>query len=196
MKIIVNTVPERKEYFKYLKKNLPDAHFIIDTEKRGAMWGYLQSLKYLNNENGLVLQDDIVLCYDFYKKVTKEIAKKPFNFINFFSMRKDDLTIGSRWMSNFLMNQCVYYPNYHSENIIRWHKEYWVPANYEGNKPTSATDLFLRSYLKKNKIKCWLVIPNLVNHRQGKSSIDSRRSSKRLSFTYIGPRDEINLGKT
>ena len=102
-------------------------------------------------------------------------------------MRNDDLTIGSRWDNNFIANLCFYIPKNHANAIIEWHKDYWVPSNYEGNMPTSASDLFVRSYLKKKiKKKYWIVIPNLVDHRIGKSAIDKRRSSKRISKTFKG----------
>tara|TARA_R100001460_G_scaffold41330_5_gene76923 strand:- start:2714 stop:3295 length:582 start_codon:yes stop_codon:yes gene_type:complete len=190
MKIIIGTVPSRIEYHSYLKKKLPNAIWIFDHNRDGAMSTYKKKLVKLQNECGLILEDDVIFADNFMTKIEHEISKRPNDFINFFSMRKADFEIGSRYYSDFIGNLCVYIPKNHSNKILDWHEQYWVPANYEGNMSTSATDLFLRSYLKANKIKCWLVVPNLVNHRVGKSVIDPRRSSKRLSKTFIGPTDE------
>jgi hypothetical protein len=184
VKKLIRAVPSRVSYINYLHEELPNAEWIIDTDYKGAMFTYLKALKMLHNKAGLLMEDDAILCDNFEQKVNKEIAKKPFNFINFFSMRKADLEIGSRWYSDYTCNVCTYFPEGHSEKILEWHKKYWIPANYEGNMSTSACDLFLRSYFKANKIKCWLVVPNLVDHRVGKSVIDSRRSSKRISKTF------------
>tara|TARA_R100001460_G_scaffold2629_2_gene8401 strand:- start:3228 stop:3788 length:561 start_codon:yes stop_codon:yes gene_type:complete len=186
MRIIIRAVPSRIEYINYLQEKLPKAEWIIDKKGNGAMWSYLKALELLNNKSGIIMEDDALLCTNFLQKISKEISKKPFNFINFFSMRKADLEIGSRWYSDYTCNICTFFPEGQAEKILEWHKSYWEPANFEGNKPTSACDLFLRSYFKKNKIKCWLVVPNLVDHRIGVSAIDSRRSSKRISKTFKG----------
>ena len=45
-------------------------------------------------------------------------------------------------------------------------------------------DLTIADYLKKTKQKYLVYCPNLADHRIGKSEIDSRRSSKRVSLTF------------
>jgi hypothetical protein len=184
LRFIVRAVPSRAEYINYLQKELPTAEWIIDHDYQGAMFTYLQALESLDNKSGILMEDDALLCSGFIKKAEEEIARRSFDFINFFSMRKADLEIGSRWYSDYTCNVCTYIPEDHADKILVWHKKYWIPASYEGNKSTSACDLFLRSYFKAHKIKCWIVVPNLIDHRIGKSAIDSRRSSKRISKTF------------
>ena len=187
MKMVITAVPERVGYIAYLQEKLQNADWIIDNQKRGAMNSFLKALKTLDNDCGLLMQEDIILCENFETRVQEQIDLRPEYFINFYSMRNDDLTIGSRWDNNFIANLCFYIPKNHANAIIDWHRDYWVPSNYEGNMPTSASDLLVRSYLKKKlQQKYWIVIPNLVDHRIGKSAIDKRRSSKRISKTFKG----------
>ena len=49
----------------------------------------------------------------------------------------------------------------------------------------NGTDAMVRDFLKDRKEKYWIHCPSLVDHRQGKSVIDPRRSSKRQSFTFV-----------
>ena len=67
--------------------------------------------------------------------------------------------------------------------------KYWYEVGskskcYEENP--NAMDFLVRDFLKDNKHKYWLVIPNLVQHQEGKSVIDPRRSSKRQSLYFKG----------
>jgi len=47
-------------------------------------------------------------------------------------------------------------------------------------------DTMIGDWLKKRKERYWVVVPNLADHQIGKSAIDSRRSSKRVSKTFAG----------
>ena len=132
--------------------------------------------------NGTVhLEDDIILCKDFYSKITKIIDEHSNDVIQFFSMRKDDLTIGTRYISGskFLMGQCFYIPESISKSL------YIYSYNWERRKehPTGL-DTMISDFLKLNKISYLNIVPNLVNHKYLKSRIDSRRSTKRQSLTF------------
>ena len=185
MMTVIRTVPERAHYLDHFRERLKNPIFVKD-RKRSAMDTFLLSLEVVDNNPAIMFDDDALLCKGFEEKANKVIMSKPFTWINFFSMRKADIEIGSRFDNNFIGMTGFYMPPNMCKPLVEHFHNYWVPANYEGNKPTSAVDLLVRSFLKKTKQKYWIEVPNLVDHRVGKSAIDSRRSSKRVSKTFRG----------
>lgn len=181
--MIVKAVPERIEYIKYLKENLSEVEFCID-QKRSAWDTFLRSLEMAGNDECIHMEEDIILTNNFKSKILASISERPNCFIQFFSMRKKDLTEGSRWDNNFLMNQCWYAPKGYSKYILEFALD-WAKDNLE--KHPSGTDTMVCDFLKSRKEKYWIHCPSLVNHRVAKSMIDSRRSSKRQSLTFVDP---------
>ena len=94
-------------------------------------------------------------------------------------MRGADLEIGSRFDNNFMMGQCFYMPLTYSKQLLEF-KNTWTDIELH---PTGL-DSMLADFLKSRREKHWIQVPNLVDHRVGKSLIDSRRSSKRQSKTF------------
>ena len=124
--------------------------------------------------------------YELENKIKKVITQKPFNLIQFFSMRKADTEIGSRWDNNFLMNQCFYAPPNYSKLMLSYYP-LWAKEKLE-NHP-NGTDLMVCDWLKSRKEKYWISVPSLVQHRISVSMIDKRRgSTNRQSKTFV---DEI-----
>ena len=125
--------------------------------------------------------NEFIEIYNKIYKIALEIEKRPDDVIQFFSMRKDDLTIGSRYINGgrFCMNQCFYLPAGMSRDILDYMDSWGRYAEH----PTGY-DILMADFFKSRKIKYWNVCPNLVDHAQGKSRIDPRRSSKRQSFTF------------
>jgi hypothetical protein len=60
------------------------------------------------------------------------------------------------------------------------------PAWEDKDKHFDAVDLFVADYLKSRKLKYWIEIPCLVQHRQVVSVVDSRRSKYRQTSTFLG----------
>jgi hypothetical protein len=135
------------------------------------------------NSNAVFLEDDIELCLNFKDRVLNEIQKRPDDIIQFFSMRQDDLTIGSRYIAGYkyLMNQCFYMPLSVIKKVYDCFDEF---ETVRTDNRVGGTDSLIQYTLKKHKLKYWNVVPNLVNHTEGVSAIDKRRSSKRQSFTF------------
>lgn len=154
---------------------------ICRDRKHDAMDTFLLSLEMAGEAPCVHLEDDIVLCDDFVDKVTKEVSKRQNEVIQFFSMRKDDLTVGSRYIrgSQFCMNQCFYLPAGMGLELLEYSKT-WARMEEEPN----AYDYMMADYFKEHKIKYWNVVPNLVDHLPMKSRINPRRSTKRQSFTF------------
>ena len=81
-----------------------------------------------------------------------------------------------------MMTQCFYLPRYYSK-LIRDYYEIWGKKETEPNGYDICIGDFIRKYIRKYYIHC----PSLVQHRQDKSRIDLRRSTKRQSKTFIDP---------
>lgn len=180
VRIIVKAVPSRMEMIEYLRKNLPQAEFCMD-QKQDAFDTFLRSLEMAGDEPAIHMEEDVILTKGFYEKVHRAISQKPFNLIQFFSMRKKDLTEGSRWDNNFLMNQCFYAPPTYSRQMRQFY-DVWAVKNLKDHP--NGTDQMVCDYLKAKKEKYWIHCPSLVDHRIAKSAIDPRRSSKRQSLTF------------
>ena len=182
MRIIIKGMKERQPFIDYLRKYLPQAEWCMD-EKNDHMDTFLRALRMAGDEPCVHLEDDIILTENFYEKLTTAIKERPNNFIQFFSMRKADLEVGSRWDRSYLMNQCIYLPATYS-NLIADFYEVWDKKI----EHSSGSDLMINDWLKSRKEKYWIHIPNLVDHRISKSMIDKRRAStNRQSKTFERP---------
>lgn len=181
MKIIVQSV-NTAEFVNYLASRLSYVEFVFD-RRRDAMDTYLRALKAAGDGPSLHMEEDIILTVDFEKKVQAVIDSMPDKVIQFFSMRKADQTEGSRRDRNFSMNQCTYLPGGYARELIRY------SATWMGENPEHPTgyDIMLNDWLRSRKEWYWIHVPSLVQHRDGKSQIDPRRSSKRQSKTFVDP---------
>tara|TARA_B110000503_G_scaffold12308_1_gene16748 strand:- start:3150 stop:3734 length:585 start_codon:yes stop_codon:yes gene_type:complete len=189
-KFIMMTCDGRKEFADYVKNKIPNLLISYDTFTDP---GKFKNTAYKNAQNAwkiagdspcVQLEDDVILCDDFINKINFAISERPNDVIQFFSMRKKDVTEGSRYEpgGNFLMHQCYYLPQGMAEKVYNYSIEFENECTQDEH--ISPNDLVTRYYFKKNKIKYWLHVPSLVDHRIAKSKIDPRRSSKRQSLTY------------
>jgi hypothetical protein len=178
MKMIIRAVKSRESYHDYLASQLPDAEWCFD-ETKNAMYTFLRALRLAGNEPALHIEDDTLLSANFIETVTKVINQYPDNVIQFFSMRKADLEIGSRWDGNFMMGQCFYLPAGYSKKLF----DFWPDWKGKEKHPTGL-DTMVSDWLKTRREKYWLQVPSLVNHRECISVINPSRSKKRQSLTF------------
>lgn len=154
---------------------------VLADRDHDAMGNFLKAITFTDGPC-VHLEDDVILCDNFFERISSIIADHPNDVIQFFSMRKDDLTIGTRYIpgSQFMMNQCFYLPAGMGKEIA----EFWKtsPRQQEAGAPY---DLLMADYFKAHRIKYLNWCPNLVDHEVCKSRIDPRRSSKRQSLTFI-----------
>jgi len=190
MKYIALTCSGREEMIQYLQNEIPNLVVSFDNFKDAgkfkstSFYNARKGWKLAGNEASVFLEDDIVLCDNFCSKIEAIIQERPNEVIQFFSMRKKDISIGSRYESgtNFIMHQCYYLPSGMAQKVYEYSFEFEDACNY--GEHIGPNDMVTQYYLKKNKIKYWLHVPSLVDHRQCKSMIDPRRSSKRQSLTF------------
>jgi GR25 family glycosyltransferase involved in LPS biosynthesis len=179
-KIVVGAVPERAAFHAEMRLSIPDAVWVFD-EKRSAMDTFLRVLKEIGDGPGLCVEDDVVFADDFVNRFEAVVAERPDVVVQFFSMRKADVEVGSRWDRNFLMNQCFYLPAGFAKAILVFEEATRGEAFRAGAGPT---DVLVREFLNRLREPYWIHVPNLVDHRVAKSLVDPRRSSKRQSKTF------------
>jgi len=182
-RIIVRAMPERAADVAYLRERLPDAEFCFD-RTQNAKDTFLAALAMAGAEPCVHMEEDVILTRDFRAKLAAALAAHPDVLIQFFSMRKADLTVGSRWEPGrtFMMNQCFYLPAGYSAALLAY------AATWPGwaTDPTGY-DLLLAAWLQEHKLRYWLHVPSLVQHRVERSLINPRRSSRRQSLTFTEP---------
>lgn len=180
MKHIMRTCEGREDYAVYMHSQIPNLVEIKDFEK-DPMKNFMNALEAAGDDEAIHFEDDAILVENFVEKSQKVIDKYPDTVIQFFSMRKADLTIGTRMEkgSTFLAAVCFYLPAKMSKGL----RAYFPKWERWDEHPTGL-DITVADYLKKTKQDYLIFCPNLADHRVGKSKIDSRRSSKRVSFTF------------
>tara|TARA_R110000822_G_scaffold24746_1_gene75144 strand:- start:1368 stop:1931 length:564 start_codon:yes stop_codon:yes gene_type:complete len=184
MRYILRTCKGRESYVDYIAKQIPSVEICFD-DRGGAMWNFIKSLEITGDDPVVNIEDDIVITKNFQEKAMAVINEKPDSVIQFFSMRKADKTIGSRWDSgaSYLMAQCTYFPSKVSKGLLAYSKKY-----DRIDHKSQPLDSMVADYLKKTKQRYWIHCPSLVDHRVGVSMIDSRRAkTNRQSFTFEDP---------
>ena len=187
-RIIIRAVPERQSDVDYLLKHIPDAEICWETfdydDKNDNVWNtFLKAMDMAGNDPVVHMEEDVILTSNFRHKLESAISEHPNQVKTFFSMREKDLTVGSREDRYFLMAQCWYAPAYFSQYIKKFYK-YW-----ESNRIAypNAVDLMVQHCLQALKVRSRIHIPNLVQHRQRASYIDTNRAEDRLSRTFVNP---------
>lgn len=158
---------------------------VIEDIGYGAIPTFLKCL--CNDENDLLyLEDDVILCKDFeneLEKVFSELGKD--NLIQLFSLKKVITKTTLMNGSTYCGNVGFFIPKEMRLELVKYFNEVWSKSQCFKDNPT-AMDYLVRDFLKDNKYKYWLVVPNLIQHQEGKSVIDPRRSSKRQSLYFKG----------
>lgn len=181
MRYIARFVVSREANLENYRKEIPQVEVYVDRE-RNPIGSFVRALEMAGNDPCVQMEDDCVLCRDFDKKVQAVVAERPDSLIQFFSMRKADITVGSRWDNAYLMGQCTYYPAGACASLLKYFKgSVWDLRQHE----VDGLDLLVRDWLRHHKQKYWICVPNLVDHIVQKSVIDPRRSSKRVSKTFV-----------
>lgn len=170
----------RNDFIRYLKDKLPDAEWCFD-KNRSATDTFILACQMAGPDAVIHMEEDIILTKTFREKIEAVITQKPGHVIQFFSMRKADLTQGSRWDTSFMMAQCFYMPSGLSMIAAKYIRKWLEKTNDHG-----APDLAFEHMRREMGFKVWIHVPSLVEHRKAKSLLGPR-SSKRQSFTFQDP---------
>jgi len=184
MRYIIRGVSQRQECVDYLKTHLPNAEYLIDTPGN-AMSGFLHALSISGTDPSIHMEEDIWLTNDFENKIESVISKHKSEVIQFFSMRKADIDIGSRYEPGrtFLMNQCFYLPKEYSKLIYNYYFNGWDDERKIRYK--TGYDILIADFLKSRKEKYYISIPSLVDHRRLKSIINPKRNIGRQAKVFL-----------
>lgn len=180
------SVPTRRNVVDYLRSHIPGLQ-VVEDDGRGVMANHQRALRATNGQPFVLLEDDVLLTRDFTAKAEAVIAERPDDVITFFSRRKDDLTLGSRYMSamGFYMAQCLYFPAGVGPAIADYH-----PISPTLTKDPTASDRVVAAWCKHDGRNIWISVPSLVEHLPITSAIDSRRSKNRQSLTFTDPAND------
>lgn len=181
MRVIMQTMAEREEFQRYVQSRIPHVELCVD-EDHNAFNTYVKALRMGGDGPTIHIEDDILICDAFMEKALAVIETKPTTVIQFFSLRKADLTEGSRYSQTFGMNQCTYLPAGYGR-LIADYAGGWYERSPDPIKH-GAYDVMVHDWLRSRREKHWIHVPSLVDHRESVSMIDRRRSRKRQSTTF------------
>lgn len=188
MRIVLMTCKGREHLAQNIINQIPNVILNYDDyEDSGkftttAYFNYVRAIYYLQGTGGIIMEDDVVLCKDFVKRAKNALKEHPDEIIQFFSMRKKDLEVGTRVEPgrNYLMAQCTYFPAEVLKEIIEYEPTFYKNTT----EPHSPNDVLVQEALHHYKRNYVIYVPNLVDHMEETSMIDSRRSRKRQSLTF------------
>jgi len=180
MLIIIRACRERTGCVDYVRKHLPYAEVLFDSTGN-AMNTFLEAMKAAGDMPCLHMEEDIYVTRAFKEKSERAVSERPLEVIQFFSMRGDDLKIGSRYDygRTFMMNQCFYLPAGYSRLIHDYYPDW---PQKEVHK--TGYDILIADFLKSRKEKYYIHVPSLVQHRKSRSLICPSRSAFRQSITF------------
>lgn len=161
-----------------MKNEIPSLAVFVDHE-HSAMKNFVRSLKYTDGPC-VHMEDDIILCDNFYERITDIICRHENDVIQFFNMRKDDITLGTRYLDGeeFTSNCCFYLPAGMGTDMAKF-----AEVSRYGKKG-HLMDYLVLDYLKRHKLKFLNWVPNLVDHKIGPSRLNINRRYKRQSSTF------------
>ncbi len=136
----------------------------------------------------MLLEDDVKLCKNFKERAEQIIADNENMVVSFFdkACSRKPLTTKILSGSDFLWNQCNYYPREICDIIkdvdnVQAFKDYYPKT---GQKWTYPSDTYIGYVLGKHSIKYLMKLPFLVQHLDIKSNFTGR-STKRQTKYFI-----------
>lgn len=161
MKYYVRTTGERS--FDY-HSELPEYECLVDTEHKPNESFIEQLIMISEKDDVVLLEDDLQLCKDFKNKIEQVISEHPDMVINFFTYPEKYFT--THITSDFLYNQCTYYPKGVGKRIAEKMRELYKIFN---NK--TGYDVIECKAMKELGIPHLVYRPCLVQHLDMKSLI-------------------------
>ena len=181
IKYFVRTTGERKldESF-----NQIDYELLIDTEHK-PITSFIAQLKYISNYNAVLLEDDVILCKDFKKRIEEVINQHPDDIINFFTDPMRYFT--TQYSLTFFYNQCTFYPIGVTDKIADT-----MIDDFKIHQDAKGYDYVEARALMKLQIPHLQYRPCLVQHNDKKSLISFSNES-RITPYFIDYLDELGL---
>lgn len=178
IRYFVRTTGERSLDESY---NQIDYKLLIDKEHK-PVESFIKQLELISEYDSILLEDDLILCKDFKKRIEEVIKQYPNKIINFFTKPKE--FFATREDSYFVYNQCTYYPKGLATQISLEMKQ------VRGYKPY---DLVENTALNNLGISHIQYRPCLVQHLDTDTLIQYKTFNNRRSIYFIDYLDELNI---
>ena len=180
MLYVIRAVREREEFVKEILEQIPEAVVYYDDKFHNAFKSYLYVCEHIiKGQPAVLLEDDVILTYNFKEKAERVIDIFPDTLIKFFSLSKKNTKPYWEKGRNYCSSCCEYFPKGFSLKVVKayesWPDKYKHPTAYD----------YLVGYTWGNNKEFLVWNPSLVQHRVAKSIINPKRSSKRQSITFI-----------
>lgn len=181
IKYYVRTTGERKYDYSPLKYTE-----LIDKEHK-PIDSFIEQLIIISEEDAVLLEDDLILCKDFQKKIEEVIAQYPNDIINFFTMPEKYFT--THYSDKFVYNQCTYYPKGVAKEIAETMKnvrKVLISRQYDEIQSKALNQLGMRHLVYR---------PCLVQHVDGVSLIQdkTRQLTKRETIYFVDYLEEAGI---
>lgn len=157
-----------------------DYELLIDLEHKPVK-SLIEQLKYINQYDSILLEDDLILCKDFKNIIESVISQYPNEIITFFSNPKKYIDIHKD--NNFSYSQCRYYPKGSMLNVVNKLEKYV-------DKCTTAS--FITRIAKEINLQLLHYRPCLVQHLENGSLLGIRRKDRRTAY-FIDYLDDLGI---
>jgi len=188
MSVSIMAHPSRKEWVSYLHEKLGDVP--VSWDEGDGIWENRKRATMMFDPNAshhLVVQDDALICKDFYERAQAEIEKRPdWAFSFYLGNRKQRPSIAAQAMRS-LPQGGVEMPR-----ITTWGLAIVLPTKIIGpgmwryceNLKTDSKhdDTRVAKWVKHKRVRLWYPLPCLVEHREGESLVGNSHGRSAVAF--------------
>lgn len=189
MKYFVRTTGERAldESFSQIEYTL-----LIDKEHKFPNI-FVDQLRAINEYDAILMEDDIILCKDFDKRINEVVSRFPKDIINFFTLPNTYLMpISVSDAEMYCYNQCMFFPKGVSGKIADI-----IETNNINNGKNTPEMMIKLVKCGHPEITIINYRPCLVQHIDGKSLIgDNSKIGHRRSPYFVDYLDELGITYT
>lgn len=172
------TVPERLEMAHMLQAQLPNAFVWNDVELKGPWFNWRQAAEAAVGDSLCVLQDDVILCRDFYMAAEQLAARgEP---VSLFSTKRGGKGPRIRRMVGLSSAQGVIFPTKYIEDLLDFIDEYPDPLGV-------SDDTHISAWSRAREVEFLYPEPCLLGHRVDiESAIGGSQHSKCRGPSFDG----------
>ena len=166
-----------------INRELGENYTLLVDKEHDSAKAFFNQLLEINDYDAILLEDDIILCKNFKKRIEEVINKYPNEVINFFTNPCGYFE--TKYEYFFCYNQCTFYPKGFSkilyDKIVECKLEY------------SRQELMIRTALTKLRKKHLVYRPCLVQHIDNESLMGHNVNFCRRSPFFIDYLEELNI---
>lgn len=176
--------PSRAEFLPYLKSKLGDVPVSIDTGQ-GLIWNCRNAWTMFDPtaDYHVVIQDDCIICDDFYNLACQSIEKANGLAVSFFysqskfynKFKKERAETGAIVKKGLYGGLAICLPTKLINEMLACYDTQRIPYD----------DLRIGRFLMSKKIDIYAPFPTLVDHRQNHMSLFTKKKSECVSAEYI-----------